>query len=112
MDRRQIQNVLKTRDGIKYVPDAPRKFEHYLIDRVAKGRSTRVGLGQKVDPKNQPDFWPFFDLFRPFKNEEIPTKGAQNSSYSIKSFRIFYLLSLMSILCIIFLPFLENQQWF
>ena len=76
-----------------------------MMTRVAKGRSNRVGSGQKVDPKNRPDFWPFFDLFRPFKNEEIPTKVAQNSSYRIKSFKIFYLLSLMGILCIIFCHF-------
>ena len=26
------------------------------FSRVAKGRSNRVGSGQKVDPKNRPDF--------------------------------------------------------
>ena len=50
----------------------------YFKTRVGKGRPARVGLGQKVDPKNRPDFWPFFDPFRPFN------KGAK---YCIKTLK-------------------------
>ena len=55
-----------------------RRLQKWLLTRVGKGRPARVGSGQKVDPKNRPDFWPFFDPFRPFN------KG---SKYCIKTLK-------------------------
>ena len=48
------------------------RYEKSFRFRMAKGRPSRVGSGQKVDQKNRPDLWPFFDLFRPLKNDQIP----------------------------------------
>ena len=84
----------------------PTRSRERAVTRVAKGRSNRVGSGQKVDPKNQPDFWPFFDLFRPFINDPSPLLRTKNIFNTIKFLKYCTictcLLSLMSIWCTFF----------